>query len=308
MEIKVAITIRSFGAIQSLTSSLRNIGEVVHINDTGKRLNEPELCNILGDVEGVIAGTEKFSRSVFESAPKLRVISRVGVGLDSIDLNAANEYGVKVINTPKAPAIAVAEHTLALIFTLLKGITVYNKNMRHGDFSVHSGSMLEGRSVGIVGLGRIGSKVAEMLEGLGCNIYFYDPFSPDNFKGRWSRISTLNELLGLVDVVTLHMPSQQNAKPILDEDIFSNCKKGIMIINTARGSLIEEDALIWAIEKGIVGGAGLDVFSTEPYSGKLLDYPQVVTTPHVASNTIESRQEMEKEAIKNLINELRKGK
>ena len=306
MNIKIAITIRSFGATQSLSMSLSNIGEIFHINDTGKRLNEDELCKIVANVNGVIAGTEKFTRRVFESAPYLSVISRVGVGLDSIDIDAAHEYGVTIVNTPNSPALSVAEHTIALIFTVLKRIAIYNENMRKKDFIIKSGLLLAGRNIGIVGLGRVGWKVAEILDMLGCKIYFYDPFLSDNLDTKWIRMDTLYDMLKSVDIVTLHVPSQLDSKAIIDKNAFEYCKNSIVVINTSRGSLIDEDALAQAIEDGKVWGCGLDVFSHEPYAGKLLDYPQVVTTPHVASNTIESRQEMEKEAIENLINELRK--
>ncbi len=306
MNTKIAITIRSFGATRSLSTSLSDVGEISYTNDTGKRLNEDELCKILANVDGVIAGTEKFTRRVFESAPNLRVISRVGVGLDSIDLDAVHEYGVTIVNTPNSPALSVAEHTIALIFTVLKRIAIYNENMRKKGFTIKSGLLLAGRSIGIVGLGRVGWKVAEMLDMLGCKIYFYDPFLSDDPDTKWIRMDTLYDMLKSVDVVTLHVPSQLDGKAIMDKEAFEYCKNGVVVINTSRGSLIDEDALVQAIEDGKVWGSGLDVFSHEPYDGKLLYYPQVVTTPHVASNTIESRQEMEMEAIENLINELRK--
>ena len=308
MKFKMAITIRSFDATQSLLTSFQSIAKISYVNDTGKRLNEDELCKIVKNVDGVIAGTEKFTRRVFESSPNLRVISRVGVGLDSIDLDAAQEHGVIVVNTPDAPIQAVAEHTLALIFAVLKRITIYNDNIRNGEYTVESGLLLNGRSVGIVGLGRIGRKVAEMLEGLGCKIIYYDPFLKGELDNTWQRVELLSELLENADIVTLHLPPQKDNKPILDKRAFEKCKKGLVVINTARGSLIDEGALVQAIENGIIWGAGLDVFPFEPYTGKLLDYPQVVTTPHVASNTIESRQQMEMEAVNNLINELRDEK
>jgi len=305
MDTKIAITIRSFEATKSLLKSLQDIGEISYTNDTGKRLNEDELCKAVENVDGVIAGTEKFTRRVFESSPNLRVISRVGVGLDSIDLDAAQEHGVIVVNTPDAPIQAVAEHTLALIFAVLKRITIYNSNIRRGEYTVESGLLLNGRSVGIVGLGRIGRKVAEMLECLGCRIIYHDPFMTEKLDKAWRCADTLAELLENADIVSLHLPPQKDNKPILDKRAFEKCREGLVVINTARGSLIDEGALIQAIENGIIWGVGLDVFSFEPYTGKLLDYPQVVVTPHVASNTIESRQQMEMEAVNNLINELR---
>ena len=125
MVVRIAITIRSFGATHLLLTSLGNMGKIHYINNTGKHLDEKNLCHFLDNIDGVIAGTEKFTRRVFESAPYLSVISRVGVGLDSIDIDAAHEYGVTIVNTPNSPALSVAEHTIALIFTVLKRIVIY---------------------------------------------------------------------------------------------------------------------------------------------------------------------------------------
>lgn len=305
MKSKIAITIRSFGSIKLLLKEIDDIGSVVYVNDTGKRLDESELCKVIQDADAVIAGTEPFTRNIFESAPNLRVISRVGVGLDNIDMEAAREHNVSIVNTPNAPSLAVAEHTLSLLLTVIKRIAIYNENMREKDFSIDSGLLLSGRSAGIIGLGRVGYNVAAMLEMLGCRIYFFDPFLEKSPSGKWTRMNSLNELLKSVNIVTLHVPPQSNGMPLLDKEAFEWCKYGTVLVNTARGSLIDEDALAFAIEKGIVWGAGLDVFPNEPYMGKLLDYPQVVVTPHVASNTIESRNQMEIEAINNIINELR---
>lgn len=304
MHTKIAVTIRSFEAVQSLLDSIGAAGSIVYINDTGKRLDESELCDVLHDADAAVAGTEPFTENVFKSAPHLRVISRVGVGLDNIDIEAAHDHGVTVVNTPDAPSLAVAEHTLSLILTVLKRIAVYNENMRNNDFSIKPGLLLSGRRVGIVGLGRVGRKVAEMLDMLGCRISYFDPFLSETPSTQWTHTNTLKELLSSVDIVTLHVPSQPNEKPLLDKGAFGCCKHGIVLVNTARGSLVDDDALASAIEGGIVWGAGLDVFSNEPYTGKLLDFSQVVVTPHVASNTTESRKQMEIEAINNLIDEL----
>lgn len=305
MVVRIAITIRSFGATHLLLTSLGNMGKIHYINNTGKHLDEKNLCHFLDNIDGVIAGTEKFTRRVFELSPNLRVISRIGVGLDSIDLDAAHEHGVTVVNTPDSPALAVAEHTIALMLSILKRIAVYNANIRKKDFHIESGLLLSGRSVGIVGLGRVGYKVANMLDMLGCKIFYYDPFLSKTPTNPWNQAKSLKELLSSVDIISLHVPPNPDGKPLLDKESFEWCKKNTILINTARGSLVDENALGFAINKGIVLGAGLDVFSNEPYTGKLTEYQQVVITPHVASNTIESRQEMEKEAIKNLINELR---
>jgi len=277
MDAKIAITIRSFDSTQSLLTSFQDIGEITYINETGKHLSEGELCKAVENVNGIIAGTEKFKRHLFESSPNLRVISHVGVGLDSIDVDAAQEHGVIVVNTPDAPIQAVAEHTLALIFAVLKRITIYNENIQRGEYTVKSVLLLNGRSVRIVGLGQIGRKVAEMLECLGCTIIYYDHFMTEKLDNMWRHMRSLYELLESAEIVTLHLPSQKDNKLILDKKAFKRCRQGMILINTTRGSLIDESALIQAIENDIILGVGLDVFPFEPYTGKLLDYPQVVT-------------------------------
>ncbi|MHB8163415.1 MAG: NAD(P)-dependent oxidoreductase [Methanoregula sp.] len=297
----VAITIRSFGLNIESHPELSKKCSIHYINTTGKRLSEPELTSILSGVEGVIAGTEPFTRRVMESATDLRVISRVGVGLDSIDLEAAKKRGIVIKNTPEAPVQAVAEHTLALMLDLLKKITQYNTNIHRQDFHVETGQMLAGKQIGIIGLGRIGFRVATLASALGCNIVYFDPFSKTGVPETWQACNSLEQLLRTSDIITLHMTAQNSERPLLDEDSISLVKKGGIIINTARGSLIDETALIHAISSGQVAAAGLDVFPNEPYTGRLLGFPQVVMTPHVASNTDESRQQMEIEAIKNMI-------
>ncbi|MFA4850523.1 MAG: phosphoglycerate dehydrogenase [Methanoregula sp.] len=298
---KVAITIRSFGLNIYEKNEFAEKFEILYRNTTGRRLSERELSQVLRGVEGVIAGTEPFTKEVIESLSDLKVISRVGVGVDSIDLETARKYGIKIMNTPEAPVQAVAEHTLALILDLLKHIATYNQKMRAKDYSIEPGQILSGKQIGIVGLGRIGYRVAMLLAAFGCKINYYDPWVKIRVPDEWQSDSTLDQLLMKSDIVSLHLPPQENGKPLLDEISLKLIKKGAIIINTARGSLIDEESLCKALLSGQIGGAGLDVFSVDPYTGPLLKYPQVIATPHVASNTLESRNQMEIEAVHNLI-------
>jgi len=301
----VAVTIRSFDEQGPAFQKLRENFSLIYINKTGKRLNESDLSGILKNAEGVIAGTEPFTREVLASAGNLKAISRVGVGTDSIDLEEAARKNIAVYNTPDAPSQSVAEHTIALLFAILKRIPHYNRQVRENNFSTETGCLLAGKTIGIVGLGRIGYKVAVLASALGCRILYFDPYLSRTIPGTWVPAATLEELLASADIVTLHAPPQQGRKYILDEENICTCKKGVVILNTARGSLIEENALVRALDRGLVASAGLDVFPYEPYTGKLLGYDQVIVTPHVASNTREARREMEMEAVNNLITGLK---
>lgn len=301
---KIAITIRSLVLNKTEHKDFFKKCDVIYINKTGQRLSEDYLVSVMSDAEGVIAGTEPFTNRVFESAKNLKVISRIGVGIDNIDMESATQHNVRILTTPQAPVQAVAEHTIALIFCALKKIPAYTVSMKNGDFSSSSGRLLSGKTVGIVGLGRIGYRVAEMLNALGCNINYFDPFTTTNPPISWQCMSNLENLVAMADIISLHANPPKKTGAIIDEKILLKCKKGIIIINTARGTLIDEMALVQALKTGAVSAAGLDVFMREPYTGPLLSFPQVITTPHVASNTIESRSTMELEAFENLLRAL----
>jgi len=297
----LAITIRSFNIDGLSMDTLKKYCCISFFNTTGRRLTEPELIEALKESEGVIAGTEQFSEKVLQSSSNLKVISRVGIGLDNIDLESAKKYNIQICSTPEAPVQAVAEHTLALLFSIMKHIPMYNTNMRDGNYQLIPGSLLFGKTVGIIGMGRIGHQVASYLSGLGCRIIYYDPYISKELPEIWEKAAHLEDLLLKSDIVSLHTPPQPDGTPIITADLISKCKQGMIIINTARGSILDEQALMMGLGSGVVAGAGLDVFSHEPYTGPLLKYSQVIVTPHVSSNTLESRNQMEMEAVQNLL-------
>jgi D-3-phosphoglycerate dehydrogenase len=282
-------------------AKLRKRCRVGYINRSGRRLTEGDLSRVLDGVEGVIAGTEPFSRKVMDTCPLLQIISRVGTGIDSIDMEAAQTRGIRVFTTPEPPVQAVAEHTLALLLSVLKGIPLRNEMIRKGEEAMQPGTLLAGKTVGIIGFGRIGQTVAGMLGPFGCRILAYDPYRKGPDQAGVEFPASLEDLAGEADILTLHASAQPGGRPIIDRHLLSRCRRGVVILNTARGSLIDEDALVHALEEGTVAAAGLDVFPSEPYRGPLLRFPQVIATPHVASNTTETRREMEMEAVENLL-------
>ncbi len=307
MKPRVAITIRSFDTNTDKYNALKDNFEIVYINNCGHRLSEDEIILAIKSADAVIAGTEKYSEKVIKSTDTLKAISRVGVGLDSIDLEYASEHDIKVYNTPNAPTVSVAEHTVALLLAVCKNLVYYNKNSDALAGKTITGMLLNGKKVGVIGLGRIGFKVATYLCALGCNIGFYDPYIQGKvIPEEWVRYSTIGELLDASDIVTLHMPPASDGKPIINSDAVKKFKRGAVLINTARSALIDEKVLLDAVSDGTIIGAGLDVYDTliENESKK---YPQIVLTPHVASNTEDSRRDMESEAIENLIAGFQKG-
>lgn len=282
---KILITTSSFEC-QSCLEKLKDF-EVV-LNPHKRKVTPEELRQLLPGVDGLIAGTEKIDKETLQSS-QLKVISRVGVGIDNIDLEAAKSLGIDVENTPDAPTCAVAELTLGSILSLLRQIPQMNSGMHNKTWEKKMGLQLSGKTVLVIGFGRIGRYLAKLLEPFKVNLLAVDPA----LQG-----ISLKEALPQADIICLHLSGKDR---ILGKEEFSLMKKGVFIINAARGEAIDESSLVEALKDGRVAGACLDVFAEEPYSGALTEYPQVVLTPHVGSYTKECRERMESEAIDNLL-------
>jgi D-3-phosphoglycerate dehydrogenase len=256
-----------------------------------------ELARDLADADALIVrSATKVTKDLLAAAPKLRIIGRAGSGVDNIDMPAASGRGVLVVNAPGANSIAVAEHALALMLSLARSVPAADQAMKAGKWEKKKfmGTELRNKVLGIAGLGRIGQEVAARARSFGMTIYAYDPYiSADVAAGIGVELKSLDELCQLSDYLTLHMPSTPETKNIFNDERFAKCRRGIRIINTARGDLIDEAALVRAIESGIVGGAGIDVFQKEPPVDWVMpQMPQVVATPHLAASTEEAQEQV----------------
>lgn len=279
---------------------LLSTGYEVIDNPYKRKLSKNELLTLLtSDVTGIIAGLEPLDNDVLRHS-SLKVVSRVGSGLSNVDLSAANELNIKVCSTPNGPTAAVAELTIGALLGLLRMIPVMDQDLHNGKWSKKIGVQLEGKNVAIIGFGRIGRRVYELLKPFKVNILVVDPSLTAAPVTGISDVS-LKEALTKADIVTLHSSGEDC---IIGEDEISLMKPGVFILNVARGGLISEDALVKALENGKVAGAWLDTFKDEPYSGLLCRFPNVVLTPHVGSYTLECRKQMEMDAVDNLLNYL----
>jgi D-3-phosphoglycerate dehydrogenase len=302
---KILITTSSFDLKNfPLAKDLFTAGYDVVLNPYKRRLNELELISLMdNDVVGLIAGVEPITEAVFGHARELRVVSRCGVGLDNVDLAAARAAGVRVCNTPDAPVVPVAELTVALMLNLLRHVTQTDRQIRQGNWSPAMGSLLSGKTVGIAGLGRIGSKVAELLHAFDAKILAFDP---NLVKSRpYITQVTFDQLLCESDLITLHMPLTPETRHIISKSEFSRIKNTALVFNLSRGGLIEEGDLFEAITSGQIAGAGLDVFESEPYDGPLATLENVLLTAHMGSYAVESRRNQERESAENLVFVLR---
>lgn len=272
------------------------------LNTTGRRLRADEVVELAKNCSGIIAGVEPYREDVLNRLPQLKCISRCGVGLDNIAVDKARELGIVICNTPAAVVDSVAELTVGMILDLLRHITWHTNALRQKKWEKKGGALLKGKRVGILGLGRIGKRVAELLLGFQVKIVAADPH-PDIAWAEQHGVSviTLDELLQTADIVSLHLARNLEFPFCLSEREIAMMKDGAMVVNLARGELIDEGALYAALKSGKLQGAALDVFQEEPYRGRFCELDQVLLTPHVATLTRESRLEMEIHAVRNLL-------
>lgn len=299
---RVAIGPSSF-AVQDETprKMLEEAGVEVIPNPYGRRLTEEEIIRQLDGGDGLIAGLEPLNRRVLASAPQLKAIARVGIGMSNVDLEAAEEYGIKVSNTPEGPTEAVAEMTVAALLALCRGLLPANAALHRDRWQKQVGFSLRGTKVLLIGYGRIGRRVGHLLRTLGAEVSITDPFvDKDELEAGIHKVS-LKEGLRAAEVISLHASGGQC---ILGPEEFAQMKEGVTLLNCARGELVDEDTLIEALESGKVGAAWSDVFWEEPYHGCLTQYEQVLLTPHISTYTRQCRLLMEVGAVENLLRDL----
>jgi D-3-phosphoglycerate dehydrogenase len=263
------------------------VGEVIY-NPTGKPLRSAEVAHLLPGIDGYIAGVDAIDRAALQAADRLKVISRYGVGLDSVDLQAAAERGIVVTCTPGANTVSVAELAVGLLLSLARHIPEGAAALRKGNYPRLSGVCLEGKTVGIIGLGAIGKELARRLRGFDCRLLACDPAADRGFaETHGIEMLSLEDLLPLSDFVSLHLPLLPETRGLVNQDFLAKMKRGAFLVNTARGEIVEESALLEALQSGHLRGAALDVFAVEPPSpdSPLLALKQVLATPHLGSQT-----------------------
>ena len=266
---------------------------------------EEDLRERLPGCVGYLAGVETISASVLENAKELKAISRNGTGADAIDLAAAERLGIKVLRAQGANARGVAELAMALLLCISRSLTQSDRSIKAQRWERHEGVELEGRTLGLVGCGQIGRLVTGFALAFGMKTVAYDPMpswkdAPDGF-----RYGPLDELLATSDAISLHCPPRPDGRPILDRETIGRLRKGAIIINTARGGLIDDDAMVEALDSGQVKGIGLDVFDDEPpRNWRLAQHPKAVSSPHIGGYTPESIDRAMYSAVQNLLEAL----
>lgn len=273
-------------------------------NPYKRKLTEEEIFNLVGETnpDAIAAGVEPLTRRVMQQGTNLKVISRCGSGLDSVDLTAAKDLGILVSNTPDAPVIPVAELTISFILSALRNTKSLDEKIRNNIWEDCQGALLNEKTVGIMGCGRIGTYVAKILKAFGCVVLGFDVTVTNH---EFCQMTDLNTLLKKSDIISLHVPINQTNYHLIGQEAFDIMKHGVIIINTARGGLIDEKVLLKELESGKVKFAAMDVFEEEPYRGALLSCKEnTIFTPHIASSAKEARKKMEEETVNNLVKAL----
>jgi D-3-phosphoglycerate dehydrogenase len=292
--------------------------EGFQIDEIGKPSKE-ELLNIISNYDVLIvrSGT-KVTKEIIEKGENLKIIGRAGVGLDNIDVEAATEYGIIVMNAPEGNTISAAEHTIALIFSLARNIPIANQTLKNGKWEKKKfvGTELYGKTLGIIGLGRIGKRVAHLAKSIGMKVIGYDPYvNEEEIREIGITMVNFEGVLKQADILTFHLPLTEETYHMISDKAFEIMKDGVMIVNCARGGIIDEEALVRYLKNGKIKGAALDVFEKEPIEkSPLFEFENVIVTPHLGASTKEAQinvacqlatqivEAVNKKIVKNAIN------
>ena len=271
-------------------------------NPINQKLTKSELIKYAHSADGIIAGTELYTKKVLEKLPHLKVISRLGVGMDNIDQDAAKQKGIKIYKTQTTPALAVAELVIGFMLDLARKISHQNNLLKSGTWKKQMGNLLHGKTLGIIGLGTIGKTVVKLVKGFNFNIIAFDLFQDEQFaKDHFVNYCDLDILLSESDIISIHLNLTDETNQLMNASQINKMKPDSILINASRGEMINEEALYIALKEKSIMGAGLDVFNNEPYLGPLSKLNNVILTPHIGSYAKELRIQMEIESAENLI-------
>ena len=301
---KLFVSTHPFSSTSSLPMKLiKENGINLSVNEHGRKTTTQELAQDIKDAEVLIAGTEKITEEVLKNAPNLKLISRVGIGLDGIDFELCKKYGVRVSYTPDAPTMAVAELCVGMILDLARKITYTNNNLKENSaWNRHMGTLLYGKTVGILGMGRIGKSLVHLLSSFNVKFIVYD-IEPDLAYGRLYNIDFVSkeEVLKHNDIISVNVPLKDDTHDYITLKELKLMQKHSILINTARGGIINENDLYKALKENIISAAAIDVFEVEPYIGNLKELDNCLLTCHMGASTIDSRTDMEVQAIEEAI-------
>jgi len=300
----IGVTTVAFSKDKELINKLKDNGfKNVKTNVAGKRFSKQELIDFLSDVDGAIVGLDKIDASVLQHAKKLKVISKYGVGLDNINFEDCDKYGVKVVHTQGVNKRSVSEQVLASMIMLARNIYVTSNDLKHGKWNKSGGFQISGKTVGIIGIGHIGKDLIELLKPFNCKILVNDIIDQDDYyKKQDLREVSKEELFKKSDIISIHTPLTPELKYLINQSTLSLMKPTAIVINTARGALVNQNDLKWALQNKIIAGAAIDPYEIEPPEDQeFINIPNLIATPHIGGNAQEAVEAMGIAAITNLL-------
>ncbi|WCE29868.1 phosphoglycerate dehydrogenase [Vibrio sp. SCSIO 43137] len=303
-DLTIGITTVAFSKDKDLVNTIHNQGfKKVLINQPQRRFTQDELIEFLAKCDIAIVGLDKINDEVLSRVPKLKAISKYGVGLDNIDFEACHRHNVKVLHTQGVNKRSVSELALGCMLSLSRRIYVTSNELKAGDWNKQGGMQVTGKKVGIIGVGHIGKDIIELLKPFGCEILVNDIIDQQSYYKENGLVeATKEEIFKNADIISIHTPLTEELKYFINKDSLSLMKKRAIVINTARGGLINQDDLKWALKNNIIAGAAIDAYEVEPPTdSELISLPNLITTPHIGGNANEAVQAMGLAAIDNIV-------
>lgn len=301
----VGVTTVAFSKNETLVTQLKNMGfKKVIINDDGKRFSKEQLISFLSQCDVAIIGLDKINESILSQTPKLKAISKYGVGLDNINFQDCKKYDIEVLHSQGVNKRSVAEMTLGFMLSLLRNLYVTSNLLKKGTWQKDGGVQLSGKTIGIIGVGNIGKDLILLLKPFGCTILVNDIINQDDYYNSYGLTEVSKEdIFKNADIITVHTPLDSSTKNIINKKSLSIMKSSSIIINTARVGIVNQQDLKWALRNRIVAGAAIDVYEVEPPNDKeLLLIPNLINTPHIGGNSKEAVESMGYAAINNIVN------
>jgi phosphoglycerate dehydrogenase-like enzyme len=296
---KVVVTSPSFSNNKVLQEDIHRHFPNAKLNLEGKRFSKDELISYIGDADAIIVGLEDIDDDLLESCPNLKIISKYGVGLNNIDLDACQKRGIQIGWTGGVNRLSVAEMTLGYMLMLCRNLYITSNELKQGVWNKSGGFQLSGKTVGIIGVGHIGKELIRLLKPFGCRILVNDIIAqPDFYRENNLIETTKEELYTQSDIITIHTPLDDTTNKMINSDVFQQMKSGAFILNSARGGIIDENDLKHALQNRMIAGAAIDAYIEEPPTDtELLRLPNLICTPHIGGNAVEAVEAMGLSAI-----------
>ena len=306
----IGITTVAFSKNEALVNKVKDLGfKNVYINKELKRFTKDELIKFLSKCDVAIVGLDKIDEEILSLTPKLKALSKYGVGLDNIDFNACKKYNIEVLHTQGVNKRSVSELTLGCILSLLRNIYISSNLLKNNIWEKNGGVQLTNKTIGIIGVGNIGKDLIQLLKPFSCKILVNDIINQDEYYKDNNLIENSKEkIFRDADIITIHTPLNESTKYMIDKKSLNLMKPNAIVINTARGGIINQEDLKWALKNNIIAGAAIDAYEIEPPEDlEFLSLPNLINTPHIGGNAIEAVEAMGESAIENILNWIKNG-